>query len=227
MTAATSWDKSLAGYIDHTSLSATTTDADVQRLCEEAAQYGFAAVVVPPVYVLPAVNALAAANVAIPVCSVVSFPFGFHSAPAKVDEAKRIIDSGATEVDMVMNVGAFLAGYPTAVRAEVESVVVACKGRALVKLIIETAYLDDAGIVAATKIGVEAEVDFIKTSTGFAPRGASENDISLIKSVCGGRAGIKAAGGIRDRDFARRLIDAGATRLGCSASVQVVSTEAS
>ncbi|MCZ6766999.1 MAG: deoxyribose-phosphate aldolase [bacterium] len=227
MTGAKSWDKNLAGYIDHTTLSPTTTDADVQLVCEEAAHYGFAAVVVPPVYVLPAVNALTALNVSTPVCSVVSFPLGFHSAPAKVDEAKRIIDSGATEVDMMMNVGAFLAGYHMAVRAEVESVVGACKGRALVKLIIETAYLDEPGIVAATKIGVESGVDFVKTSTGFAPRGASENDVTLIKSACSDRVGIKAAGGIRDRQCARRLIEAGAARLGCSASVQVVSLEGS
>lgn len=227
MTPAKFWDKDLARYIDHTTLSPTTTDADVRLVCEEAAHYGFAAVVVPPVYVLPAVNALVASNVSTPVCSVVSFPLGFHSAPAKADEAKRIIDSGATEVDMVMNVGAFLAGYHMAVRAEVEAVVSVCKGRALVKLIIETAYLDEAGIIAATKIGVESGVDFVKTSTGFAPRGASEKDVTLIKSVCRGRVGVKAAGGIRDRECARRLIEAGATRLGCSTSVQVVSLEVS
>jgi len=224
MSAATSWDKDLAATIDHTMLSPTTTDADVQRVCEETARYGFAAVVVPPVYVLPAVNALAALRSPTPVCSVVSFPLGFHSAPAKVDEAKRVIDSGATEVDMVMNIGAFLAGYQMAVRSEVESVVSACEGRAVVKLIIETAYLDDVGIVSATKIGVESGVDFVKTSTGFAGRGASENDVTLIRSACGGKVGIKAAGGIRDRQFAWKLIETGATRLGCSASVDVVSS---
>ncbi len=218
-----SWDKVLAAMIDHTVLGTTATDADIGSACAAAKLYGFAALVVSPYNVPRVVKELKGSGVR--TCSVVSFPFGAHSPESKLDQARGLLEVGAEELDMVMNVGAFLSGEINTVRKEIACVASLCKGRACFKLILETAYLDPAQLVLATEIGVEGGVDFVKTSTGFAPRGASVEDIRAMKRVVGDRVGIKAAGGIRTRQFALSLVREGATRIGCSASADVVSLD--
>lgn len=214
------WDPLLAAMIDHTLLKTDATIADVERVCEEARKYGFASVVVHPYYVPAAAGALAGSKV--PVCSVVSFPFGAHSPEQKALECRILLEAGAGEIDMVMNVGAFLSGDYDVVRDELELAVSVCRGKAATKIIIETACLDGDGIVHAARMGCEAGFDFIKTSTGFASRGASARDISLIRSAVGSRCGIKASGGIKTRAAAIAMIEAGASRIGCSASLDVI-----
>ncbi|UCH85775.1 MAG: deoxyribose-phosphate aldolase [Candidatus Latescibacterota bacterium] len=193
---------------------------DVTRVCEETAAHKFAAVVVPPCFVADAVAAMAGTR--IPVCSVVSFPFGWDPPADKRDQATRLLNKGATEIDMVMNVSAFLSGFNELVEDEIVVVRECCSADAVLKVIIETAYLDDAQIAAAARICVKAGAHYVKTSTGFAPRGATVEDIALIKRTIGDGAGIKAAGGIRTCKQALALVGAGATRLGCSASVGLI-----
>lgn len=219
-----SWDERLARMIDHTVLKPTTSDDDVRRLCAEVKTYGFAAAVVPPCYVALAVREMAESP--IPVCSIVSFPLGSNTPEGKADEASRLLDAGCGEVDMVMNVGAFLSGRHDVVKEEVGRVVTACRGKAILKLIIETAYLDEEAVKLAAGIGAEGGVDFVKTSTGFGPRGASVEDVRLIKSVVQDRAEVKASGGIRTRAFALALVEAGATRIGSSTSLDLISASA-
>lgn len=218
----TSTDRQLAQKIDHTMLSPTATPDDIARACRETRDHGFAAVVVPPSYVPEAVRQLGGHSAR--VCSVVSFPFGFDDAETKASAARRLVDAGVDEIDVVMSIGRFLGGDADAVRREVDAVSAACAGRALFKLIIETAYLSDEDIVRAAEIGVKGGVDFIKTSTGHAPRGATVRDIERIRSVCEGAVAIKAAGGIRTREQALALLAAGAHRIGSSTSVDLVRT---
>jgi deoxyribose-phosphate aldolase len=215
-----SFDKSLASLIDHTMLSPGCTRADVKRVCDEARKYGFASVVVPPCYVPFAVEEMAGTT--IHVCSVVSFPHGWDTPVGKREQTERLLEMGATEIDMVMNVSAFLSGRMDVVGKEVAVVRDICRSGVILKVIIETAYLDKNQIVTAARLVVDAGTDFVKTSTGFAPRGATVEDIRVIKSAVGARVGIKAAGGIRSRERAISLVDAGATRLGCSASVDLI-----
>jgi len=212
--------ESLAGLIDHTLLSPGCTIADAKRVCSEAVEHGFAAVVVPPYFVPFAVTEMAATG--IPVCSVVSFPHGWDPPAVKCDQTRRLLEMGAVEIDMVMNVSAFLSGRAGAIEDEVAAVRNVCGRDAVLKVIIETAYLGVEQIAAAAAITAGAGADFVKTSTGFASRGVTPEDIRIIKQAVGGRAGIKAAGGIRTRDQACSLIDAGATRLGCSSSVGLI-----
>ena len=215
------WNKQLARIIDHTILKPGATREDVRRACREACQYRFAAVVVPPWCVPLAVAETGGKG--IPVCSVVSFPFGWDTLDEKLRQAEALLRAGADELDIVMNVSMFLSGAVDAVEKETRDIAALCKGQAVVKLIVETACLDSSQIAAASRLGVEAGVDFIKTSTGFSSRGATAEDVAIIKSAVGDRAGIKASGGIRSRQQAESLVRAGATRLGCSASIQVVS----
>jgi deoxyribose-phosphate aldolase len=214
------WDKELAGYIDHTNLKPHAIESDVVELCREVKTYGFKAAVVSPIYVPLAVEELAEnkANV----CTIVSFPLGAQFVGVKVEEASVAIESGTQEIDMVMNIGAFLSGRFDTVEEEVRRVSEVCKARAVLKVIIETAYLDPAEIERATEIVVTGGADFVKTSTGFAPSGARVEDVRIMKATAGDLAGIKAAGGIRTHAFAWELIEAGATRLGCSTSIDVV-----
>lgn len=213
-------DSRLAGMIDHTILKSNAVAADVEKVCLEVKRYGFAAAVVPPCFVRKAVEILGRSGPA--VCSVAGFPFGWESKAEKLRQAESLLSAGAVEIDAVMNIGAFLSGRREAVERETKALAELLSGNALFKLIIETAYLNEDEIFQAASLGAGAGADFIKTSTGFAPRGALPNDIRIIASAVGKDLGIKAAGGIRTREQAEELIAAGATRLGCSASVAIV-----
>lgn len=217
------WDADLSRLIDHTLLSPSVVGADVESLCRDATVYGFAAVVVPPFYVPVAARLLTEERVA--VCSVVSFPLGWHAPSDKALGARRLIEDGAGEIDIVMNVGAFLDGSEDVVVEETERVAEVCGETTILKVIIETACLDDEQIGRASRLVAEHGADFVKTSTGFGKRGATVADVELIKRATKGGVGIKAAGGIRTRDFALDLVAAGATRLGCSTSLDVICVE--
>jgi deoxyribose-phosphate aldolase len=212
--------RELAFVIDHTVLRPSATERDVLSACDQATEYGFASLVVAPFYLPLIVPRLERSSVK--PCTVVSFPFGAHMPLGKVDEARRYVGAGAGEIDVVMNIGAFLSGQRNVVEEEIKGLAEVCRGRAMFKLIIETAYLNAEQIAQATELAIEFGADFVKTSTGYAERGVTLEDIRTIKAVAGDRIGIKASGGIRTADFARELLDAGATRLGCSASVQIV-----
>ncbi|MFH1754858.1 MAG: deoxyribose-phosphate aldolase, partial [Candidatus Latescibacterota bacterium] len=207
---------------DHTDLRANAKEADIVRLCEEARAYGFHAAVIAPTYVPLAAAELSNSDVR--VCSVVSFPLGHQSAEIKAAEAKVILGGGADEIDMVMNIAAFLCKRLQIVEEEIRMVAARCRERdAILKVIIETAYLDSDGIRLATEIVAKCGADFVKTSTGFAPAGATIEAVRCMRAVAGNHLRIKAAGGIRTGEFARKLIEAGASRIGCSASIDVVS----
>jgi deoxyribose-phosphate aldolase len=210
----------LAGLIDHTLLSASAVQADIERLCAEAKQYGFAAVCVNPCWVPLAAQRLADSGIGI--ATVVGFPLGANRSAVKAAEAMDAIRAGATEIDMVMNIGAFKSGDYAAALQDVKAVADACKGRAMLKVIIETCYLTEDEKKRAALLCREAGADFVKTSTGFGTAGATVEDVALIRAVVGPGMGIKASGGIRDAAFARQLVAAGANRLGASASVAIV-----
>jgi len=213
-------DRVLAGVIDHTVLGAAASESDIVQACADALEWEFSSVVVSPFYLPMAIERLAGSRVN--ACTVVSFPFGAHMPMAKAEEARRYVAAGAQEIDAVMNIGAYLSGERHVVDEELKGLVRACEDLAALKFIIETAYLDSGQIEELTTMVVERGVDFVKTSTGFASRGVTLQDIKTIKRVAGDRIGIKASGGIKTADFARSLLAAGATRLGCSASLQIV-----
>ena len=215
-----SWDRALAAAIDHTVLGADASDRDIELACDEAILYGFSSLVVHPFYLPTIVDRLHGTSVS--PCSVVSFPFGAHMPLVKREEARRLIGAGAVEIDAVMNIAAFRSGHREFIEEEAKGLASVCQGAAVFKLIIETAYLDDRQIADAAQLAMEFGADFVKTSTGFASRGVTVRDIEVIKSVVGDRMGIKASGGIKTQPFARELLDAGATRLGCSSSLGVI-----
>jgi deoxyribose-phosphate aldolase len=214
-------DRELASRIDHTLLAPVASIADVDRVCDEAIDYGFAAVVVQPVHACRAVKRTAGV---LPVCSVVSFPFGAHDAAQKTREAAYLREQGVREIDAVMNIGAFVEGQVDVVRREVEDIVRVCDGL-VTKFIIEVAYLTPEQVSLVTDLMCQLGVTFVKTSTGYASRGATVDDVRIMVEAARGRAGIKAAGGIRTRAFAEQLIAAGAARLGSSASLDLVKLE--
>jgi deoxyribose-phosphate aldolase len=205
----------IAKMIDHTVLAATATLSEIVRVCEEARKYSFATVCVNPFWVPVAARELAGSGVGI--TTVIGFPLGASRTEVKAAEARDAIEAGATEIDMVLNVGALKSGDREAVLRDVRAVVDAGKGKAVVKVIIETCYLTDEEKRRASLICKEAGADFVKTSTGFGTGGATVED-----AVVGPEMGIKASGGVRDLAFARQLIEAGATRLGASSSVAIV-----
>ncbi|MEJ2722707.1 MAG: deoxyribose-phosphate aldolase, partial [bacterium] len=188
--------------------------------CGEARTYRFAAVVVPPCFVPIAISEMGGTG--IPVCSVVAFPFGWEIPATKSEQTERLLDSGVDEIDMVMNVPQFLSGRPEIVTEEVAAVARLCRGQAILKLIIETACLGDGQIAEAARLGADSGADYIKTSTGYASRGATVEDVRIIKQAIGDRCRIKASGKIRTRDQALSLVNAGAARLGCSASLDLI-----
>lgn len=205
----------LASMIDHTLLRPEATVAEVVALCQEATDLGVAAVCVSP-SMLPITEGL---GVGIAVCTVVGFPSGAHQPAVKAHEAEVAVDAGATEVDMVINLGQAKAGEWLVVEDEIGAVRRATEGAALLKVIIESAVLTDDEIVAACQAAEAAGADFVKTSTGFHPSGgASVEAVRLMAQTVGGRLGVKASGGIRDARAALAMVEAGATRLGCSAS---------
>lgn len=210
----------IASMIDHTLLSAASTEQDIVRICEEAKEYGFATVCVNPYWVPVAAKALAGSGVGL--TTVVGFPLGATRTAIKAAEAADAIEAGATEIDMVLNIGALKSGDADAALHDIEAVVRTCKGKAPVKVIIETCYLTDDEKRQASLLAKQAGADFVKTSTGFGTGGATVEDVALIRHVIGPEMGIKASGGVRDLEGARKLIQAGATRLGASSGIAIV-----
>ena len=211
----------LSAFIDHTILKQTTTRADVQRVCLEASQFGFAAVCIPPVYVADAMGFLKSSEVK--VCTVIGFPFGYHALSVKEEEAKIAVADGADELDMVINVAALKNGDLQFIEQEIQTLSTFSKAHAkTLKVIIESGILSDAEIIACCDICKRYLVDFLKTSTGFAEQGATEHAVQLMRQYLPSTMQIKASGGIKTAAFAHTLTQAGATRLGCSASVAIV-----
>ncbi len=209
----------LAPYIDHTLLKATATPTDIEQLCAEAREHSFYAVCLNPVYIPLAAQVLAGSDVKI--ATVCGFPLGAVSSDQKAVEARLSVEAGAHEIDMVIHIGAALAGDWDAVQADVRAVRQAIPDHVL-KVIIETCYLNDEQKRSATEAAVQGGADFVKTSTGFGTGGATLDDVRLMRDVIAGRAQIKAAGGVRTPDDARAMIEAGATRLGTSGGVALV-----
>jgi deoxyribose-phosphate aldolase len=218
-------DPGIAALIDHTILKPEATRNDVVKICREARQYGFASVCVNP-YWVPLVRAEFAGS-AVKVCTVVGFPLGATSTEAKVAETAVAVRVGATEIDMVINIGALRSGDQDAVRQDIRQVVqTAHEAGAIVKVILETALLDDAQKATACTLAKQAGADFVKTSTGFSTSGATAHDVALMRGVVGPGMGIKAAGGIRTLSDLRAMTAAGATRIGASASIKIVEATA-
>ena len=215
--------KQMAGMIDHTLLKAVGTGEDVQQLCREALEYGFASVCINPCYVPLAAKILAGSDVV--VCTVIGFPLGATSSAAKAYEAGEAVRAGASEVDMVINVGALKAGCHEEVRQDIRAVVEATMSErqdTLVKVIIETCYLTDKEKVAACILSRDAGAHFVKTSTGFGTGGATVEDVALMRKTVGPDMGVKASGGIKNVLQALAMIEAGASRIGASAGKEII-----
>lgn len=206
--------------IDHTLLKPEATEAQIKTLCEEAAKYDFMSVCVNPTWVKKAAELLAGTDVK--VCTVIGFPLGANTSEVKAYEAENAIKNGATEVDMVINIGALKGGNDTLVQGDIESVVAVSKGKALSKVIIETSLLTDDEKVRACELAKKAGADFVKTSTGFSTGGATLEDIKLMRATVGPEMGVKASGGVRTTEDAHQFIEAGATRLGSSNGLAIV-----
>jgi deoxyribose-phosphate aldolase len=218
-------DPTIAALIDHTILKPEATRADVVKICREAREYQFASVCVNP-YWVPVVKAELAGST-VKVCSVVGFPLGATSTEAKVCETAAALRAGAQEIDMVINVGALRSGDTDTVKNDIQSVVrVAHQAGAIVKVILETALLDDTQKTVASQIAKSAGADFVKTSTGFSTSGATVHDIALMRAAVGPNIGVKASGGIRTLQDVQAMTAAGATRIGASASVKIVEATA-
>jgi deoxyribose-phosphate aldolase len=214
----------LARYIDHTLLKPDATAADIDRLCAEAAEYRFAAVCINPTWVRRAADNLRGTDVA--VASVVGFPFGASTPEVKAWETRRAIRDGASEIDMVINIGALKSGLHDAVREDIAQVADACReAGAASKVIIETGLLTDEEKVVACRLASQARADFVKTSTGFAKGGATVFDVALMREVVGPTMGVKASGGVRTAEDVQDMIAAGATRIGASAGIRIVTGE--
>jgi len=214
-------DGSMAHMIDHTLLKPDATQDEIAQLCYEARKYGFASVCVNPGNAALCAQLLKGSGV--PVCVVVGFPLGATSTETKVFEAQQAIREGATEVDMVINVGALKSRDYELVERDIASVARACHaGNAILKVIIEAALLTDEEKVVASQLTKVAGADFVKTSTGFGPGGATLEDVALMRRVVGPTIGVKAAGGIRSYEDAQQMIAAGASRIGASASVRIM-----
>lgn len=210
----------IAKYIDHTLLKPEATKEQIEKICAEAKEYDFASVCVNPTWVSVASELLAGTDVK--VCTVIGFPLGATTPEVKAYEATNAIQNGATEVDMVINIGALKSGNLELVKNDIQQVVDAAKGKALVKVIIETSLLTDEEKVTACKLSVEAGADFVKTSTGFSTGGATASDVKLMRETVGPAIGVKASGGVRSAEDAKNMIDAGATRIGASSGVLIV-----
>lgn len=204
---------------DHTILKADATRKDVKRVCDEAMAYSFCSVCVNSYYVPYVANLLHGSDVKI--CSVVGFPLGAMSTRAKALEAKIAVMDGADEIDMVINIGALKDRDYSVVLEDIKAVKEACEDKTL-KVIIETCLLNDVEKVKACELAKEAGADFVKTSTGFSTGGAKVEDVKLMRATVGSDMGVKASGGIHDNEFAKELVDAGANRLGTSATIQIV-----
>lgn len=210
----------LAAYIDHTLLKPEATEKDILKLTAEAAQYHFASVCINPYWVKLATRELAGTGVK--VCTVIGFPLGATTAETKAFETKKAIGDGADEIDMVINIGALKSGNTEAVEADIRAVVEAAQGK-LVKVIIETCLLTNEEKELACRLAVKAGAHFVKTSTGFSTGGATIEDVKLMRQTVGDKAGVKASGGIHTKAEAEAMIEAGATRIGASSGVKIVS----
>ncbi|WP_319203038.1 deoxyribose-phosphate aldolase [uncultured Ilyobacter sp.] len=208
-------------YIDHTVLKATTVKEDIVKLCQEAKEYGFFSVCVNGCYVSLAAEELKGTDVKI--AAVVGFPLGAMSSEAKVFEAKKCIEDGASEIDMVINVGLLKSGETKLVEDEIRAIKEAI-GDNVLKVIIETCYLTEKEKRTACQLSLNAKADFVKTSTGFGTGGATFEDVALMKEVVGDNAQIKASGGVRDLETAMKYIEMGVTRLGTSSGVMLVTS---
>lgn len=214
----------LAPLIDHTMLKNVTTAADIDNLCNEALQYGFAAVCVPPYYVQDAKKLVDGSPVK--VATVIGFPFGYHHYKTKLEEMRLAIEEGADELDMVMNLAAFKSNDMAYVETEAALISqgTSDKGKTL-KVIIESGSLSTEEIIRCCSLYQHYPVQFLKTSTGYAEKGAALDDVRLMREHLPPHIQIKASGGIKTAEFAKQLVAAGATRLGCSASVAIVKGE--
>ena len=214
----------IASYIDHTFLKATTSRTDIERICTEARQFQFAAVCIPPPWIgLAKAQTLGSG---VKVATVIGFPFGYSAITAKLAEMAEVLRDGADEVDMVINLIQLKAGNWDYLEKEMSPILgLVRKAGKLLKVIIESGSLDDDEIKSCCKIYGDMEVDYLKTSTGYAEAGASVHQVALMRALLPPTVKIKASGGIRTYEFARRLIEAGASRLGCSASLAIAATE--
>ncbi|MDM5211643.1 deoxyribose-phosphate aldolase [Peribacillus sp. NJ4] len=212
--------QNVAGLIDHTLLKADATKEQIKVLCEEAREYNFASVCVNPTWVKYASELLEGSDVK--VCTVIGFPLGATTPETKAFETKDAISNGAHEVDMVINIGALKDKDDELVERDIRAVVAASTGKALSKVIIETALLTEEEKVRACELAVKAGTDYVKTSTGFSTGGATVEDIALMRKTVGPDIGVKASGGVRNTADAQNVIEAGATRIGASAGVSIV-----
>jgi deoxyribose-phosphate aldolase len=211
----------VAGMIDHTLLKPDATRSDVEKLCREAAEFRFATVCVNPTWVAYAATRLRGSGVG--VCSVVGFPLGATTPDVKHYETRRAIFDGASEIDMVINIGALKSGDLETVERDIQAVTTPChEANVVSKVIIEAALLTDEEKVSACTLSKAAGADFVKTSTGFASGGATAADVALMRRVVGADMGVKAAGGVRDYEGLKAMVAAGATRIGASAGVRIV-----
>ena len=210
----------LPAYIEHTNLSPTLTIHDIDKLVDEARQFGFLGICVPPFWVKRAQREIAKDKILL--VSVAGFPLGYNMTETKLDEIKRAIDNGADEVDVVWNVTSFKTGIPWTKIEIAKCSKLAHDNQKLLKVIIETAYLNDEEITEACKICADAGVDFVKTSTGFAPTGAKVEHVKLMRNVLPPQVGIKASGGIKTKEQAIAMVEAGADRLGTSSGIKIV-----
>ncbi|MEI2355717.1 deoxyribose-phosphate aldolase [Mesobacillus zeae] len=213
--------KELAHMIDHTLLKANATEDEIIKLAQEAKEHSFASVCVNPTWVKTAAEILKDAE-GVEVCTVIGFPLGASTPEVKAFETANAIENGATEVDMVINIGAIKGKNYDLVEKDIRAVTEAAKGKALTKVIIETCLLSDEEKEIACKLSVKAGADFVKTSTGFSTGGATVEDIRLMRKTVGPEIGVKASGGVRSLEDAQSMIEAGATRIGASSGVAIV-----
>lgn len=210
----------LAHYVDHTILKANATESDIVTLCKEAKQYDFCSVCINPYWVKKSAELLAGSNVK--VCTVIGFPLGATSTASKVFETEQAIRDGATEIDMVINVGLLKAQAYQDVEADIAAVRKAVGNKGILKVIIETCLLTDEEKVKACELSVSAGAEFVKTSTGFSTGGATVEDIRLMRSVVGPTIGVKASGGVRTAESAKAMLEAGATRIGSGSGTALI-----
>lgn len=215
--------QNIANIIDHTILKAFSSKEDVIKVCNEAKEYGFFSVCINPTHIELAKKELEGSNVK--VCTVIGFPLGANTSEVKAFETKDAIAKGAHEVDMVINIGALKDKNYDLVYNDIKAVVDAANKEALVKVIIETCYLTDEEKKIACELSVKAGADYVKTSTGFGTGGSTPEDIKLMRDVVGPNVGVKASGGVRTTDDAIKVIDAGASRIGASASISIATGE--
>ncbi|GAB2484749.1 deoxyribose-phosphate aldolase [Alkalibacterium psychrotolerans] len=207
-------------YLDHTVLKPESTDLDIQKACLDAKKYDFKAVCIQPMWVKYTADMLKGSDVN--TCTVIGFPLGANTSDVKAYEAKQAVKDGAVEVDMVINIGAIKSEDFSLVHDDIKAVVDAVKGKAIVKVIIETCLLTENEKVRACEISKRAGADFVKTSTGFSTGGATVEDIKLMRETVGKEMGVKASGGVRSLEDAKAMIEAGATRIGTSNGVAIV-----